>query len=235
MIDWSPIDTVLCDMDGTLLDLRFDNHFWLEHLPRHYAARFGLPFDDARALLSGRFRAAEGTLNWYCVDHWSRELGVDIVTLKAEVSHLIAWRPGARPLLEALRADGKRLVLVTNAHLKTMTLKFAHTGLDRYFDAVVCAHALGCPKEDHRFWPRFARIERFNPHTTLLMDDSLPVLRSARTFGIRYTYAICQPDSGGGLRDCGEFSGIASFAEILPPRPTCENAVPGTSAGSHNP
>ena len=37
---WRDIDTVLLDMDGTLLDLHYDNHFWLEpvsytHLRAH--------------------------------------------------------------------------------------------------------------------------------------------------------------------------------------------------------
>ncbi|MHB1951623.1 MAG: GMP/IMP nucleotidase [Acidiferrobacteraceae bacterium] len=234
MIDWHSIDTVLCDMDGTLLDLRFDNHFWQEHLPRHYAARFHLPLDDARTLLAGRFRAAEGQLNWYCVDHWTRELGLDVVTLKSEVSHLIAWRPGAQRLLESLRAHGKRLVLVTNAHMKTMALKFARTGLDRHFDAVVCSHTLGCPKEDARFWPRFAELERFTPQTTLLIDDSLPVLRCARAFGIGHTLAIREPDSAGGVRDCAEFAAVSSFAEILPADAVGGNAARGSAAGSRS-
>src|SRR5688572_6670841 len=34
MIDWNAVDTVLLDMDGTLLDLHFDNYFWLTHLPK---------------------------------------------------------------------------------------------------------------------------------------------------------------------------------------------------------
>ena len=41
--DWRAIDTVLLDMDGTLLDLRFDNYFWLELVPRKYGAMAMLP------------------------------------------------------------------------------------------------------------------------------------------------------------------------------------------------
>ena len=33
IIDWTRIDTILLDMDGTLLDLGFDNFFWREHVP----------------------------------------------------------------------------------------------------------------------------------------------------------------------------------------------------------
>ncbi|HNG60363.1 MAG TPA: haloacid dehalogenase, partial [Cellvibrionaceae bacterium] len=39
MIPWQAIDTLLLDMDGTLLDLHYDNYFWLEYLPRAFAAK----------------------------------------------------------------------------------------------------------------------------------------------------------------------------------------------------
>ncbi len=50
-VDWSQVDTVLLDMDGTLLDLHFDNRFWNEHLPRCYAQARGLDEAAARAEL----------------------------------------------------------------------------------------------------------------------------------------------------------------------------------------
>src|ERR1700736_1757228 len=64
-IDWSKIDTVLLDMDGTLLDLRFDNWFWQELIPSHYAAQNGLSAPDALGLLNPRFHAVRGTMQWY--------------------------------------------------------------------------------------------------------------------------------------------------------------------------
>ena len=77
--DWDHIDTVLLDLDGTLLDLVYDNHFWLEIVPEAYAAARMTTVDVARTELAPRFRACEGTLPWYCIEHWSRELGLDIV------------------------------------------------------------------------------------------------------------------------------------------------------------
>ena len=41
-LPWHAIDTVLLDMDGTLLDLHYDNHFWMEHLPQRYAELHGV-------------------------------------------------------------------------------------------------------------------------------------------------------------------------------------------------
>ena len=65
MIAWERVETVLLDMDGTLLDLQFDNHFWREHVPRRFAERHGLDPDSARAQVYAHYRRVEGTLDWY--------------------------------------------------------------------------------------------------------------------------------------------------------------------------
>ena len=215
-IDWREIDKVFLDMDGTLLDLHFDNHFWLEHVPRRYAERTGLPLAEAKGQLLKRYRSREGTLEWYCVDHWSRELGLDIILLKQEVDHLIAVHPHVVGFLEALRDRGKRCVLVTNAHQKALALKMEKTQLEGHFDDIVCAHALGTPKENPGFWPRLHAIEPFDPDRTLLVDDSPAVLRSARGYGFRWLLAIAQPDSRGAERPPSGFPTIRDFAELLP-------------------
>jgi len=89
MIDWDDIHDVLLDMDGTLLDLHFDNHFWQEVLPRHYARGRGLDVVTAKTVLDPIFRRREGSLNWYCLDYWTRELNIDIATLKQEAAHTL--------------------------------------------------------------------------------------------------------------------------------------------------
>ena len=187
MISWPKIDTVLLDMDGTLLDLHFDNHFWQVHVPLRYAQKHALSVEDARAHLVPRFRRAEGTLDWYCVDYWTQELGLDIGLLKAEVDHLIAVHPHVIEFLDAVRMQNKRIVLVTNAHGKSLALKMQRTQLGGHFDAVVCAHDLGLPKEHFGFWEKMQNVECFDKDSALLIDDSLPVLRSARHYGIGCT------------------------------------------------
>ena len=216
MVAWNDIETVLLDMDGTLLDLHFDNHFWLEHVPRRYAEKNALTLEAARAEVMGRYRKVEGTLNWYCVDYWSTELGLDIPLIKQEVEHLIAVHPHVLAFLDAVRANAKRMVLVTNAHGKTMALKFERTRLGGHFDAVVCAHDLGLPKEHVDFWGRMQKVQPFDKATTLLVDDSLPVLRSAKRYGIAQLLAIKQPDSKQPEKQIAEFPAIGSFREIMP-------------------
>ncbi len=212
---WNHIDTVFLDMDGTLLDLHFDNHFWLEHVPLRYAQKHDMPLDAAKDALYPRFRAVEGTIDWYCIDYWSRQLDLDIGALKREVEHLIQVHPHVAEFLRALRASGRRVALLTNAHHKVIELKMAATGLQPHFDQLICAHAFRVPKEDPRFWPRLAERDSFEPRHTLFVDDSLPVLRAARDFGIRYLRAVRLPDSQGPARQTDEFTAIERFDELL--------------------
>jgi putative hydrolase of the HAD superfamily len=142
-----------------------------------------------------RYKAVEGTIDWYCVDYWTQSLQLDIAFLKEEVAHLIAVHPYVTDFLESLSIAGKRPVLVTNAHHKSIALKMRHTLLGRHFDQVVCAHDFGIPKEDGRFWDHLRRSVQFDPQSTLLIDDNEKVLLSACNYGIRHLLAVSKPDT----------------------------------------
>jgi len=214
-LPWTLIDTVLIDMDGTLLDLRFDNWFWQEHVPAVWGREHGLPLASAAQLLAPRFEAARGRLEWYCLDHWSRELSLDLREIKTRVREQVAWIPGAEDFLARLGALGKRRLLLTNAHPETLAIKDAHIGLVRRLDAAYSTHPFGAPKEDAAFWPRFAAAVSFDPARTLFVDDSLPVLAAARDFGIGWLRAIRHPDSGRPVRETPGFVGVHTVAELL--------------------
>ncbi len=217
MIDWEGIDRVFLDMDGTLLDLNFDNHFWQEFVPRRYAEAHGLTLEGAKQELAPRFRAMEGRLEWYCLDYWSEELHLDLASLKNEVAGLIATLPHVTEFLEAVRRLGRRLLLVTDAHPRSLALKMEKTCLNYFFDRIVCSHDLGLPKEASGFWERLHRTEAFVCDRTLLVDDSVAVLRAARAYGIAATIAIRRADSRLPLRDITEFPAIEDLREIMPP------------------
>jgi len=213
---WQAIDTVLLDMDGTLLDLYYDNHFWQVYVPQRYAERHGLPAHEAHAECFRRYNAKAGTLDWYCVDYWSEALDLDIVALKEDLAHLIAIHPDVPEFLTAARSAGKRVVLVTNAHHKSLNLKMQRTGLTLHFDAIHSSHHFGLAKEQPEFWERLAAMEPFDAKRSLLVDDSLPVLRSAHQHGIAHLYGVAQPDTRQGRKDNDEFPVLERFADLLP-------------------
>lgn len=215
-LDWSGIDSVLLDMDGTLLDLNFDNHFWQVHVPQRFAEIRGVTREVAREELMARYHARAGTLEWYSVDFWETELELDIMKLKEEVAHLIAVHPHVEAFLQAVRATGKRVALVTNAHHKSLTLKMARTGLSGHFDFLITSHELGVEKENPEFWTRLQTRFPFDPQRSVLVDDSLPVLDSGRAYGIRHLISIRRPDTCKPPKDSGDYVAIESFAELIP-------------------
>ena len=214
-VDWSAIDTVLLDMDGTLLDLRFDNWFWQELIPRHYAAANGLDLKETQVLLAPKFIQVKGTLQWYCIEYWTRELGLDIGSIKREALARVSFLPGAEEFLSKLRDSGKRVALVTNAHPSTLGLKNERVALTRYFDACYSTHRFAYPKEDAEFWPRLAAEEKFQPQRTLFVDDSLAVLNAAREFGIGWLRAVRRPDSGLPPQPTGDYAAVDRIAELM--------------------
>ncbi|ROU00850.1 GMP/IMP nucleotidase [Marinobacter sp. R17] len=216
MIDWSALDTVFLDMDGTLLDLHFDSHFWLDHLPRRYAELKSVSHAAAREHIIPQIESEKGSLQWYCVDYWSDRLDVDITALKREVADRINYRPHAESFMGKLRDSGRRSVIVTNCHPKPLALKLEKTGLDRHVDRILSTHDFGRPKEDIRFWADLAAVEPYRAERTLMVDDNLSVLASARQAGIGQQLAILAPDSREPVRaaQAGTPS-IAHFDEIL--------------------
>jgi putative hydrolase of the HAD superfamily len=215
-IDWSSIDHVLLDMDGTVLDLAYDTHFWSTLVPQRYAEHHGISLADSLEFLTPHFINKQGTLDWYCLDHWSGLTGLDIVAMKAEVRERILPLPGSEDFLRGVRAAGKQLWLVTNAHPGSWLLKMEHTGFAPHFDRLLCSHDFGAPKEDARFWPRLRKAHDFDPARTLFADDSLPVLRAARDYGIARVIAIRHPDSTQKPRSVDEFEAVDRLAELLP-------------------
>lgn len=201
-------ETILLDMDGTLLDLAFDNYFWRDLVPRCYARQCNISADAAREHIYELYAGREGTLDWYCIDFWTRQLGLNLIELKAASSHRIGFLPGAKEFLKLARRKGKRLVLVTNAHQYTLKVKREVAGLNNWIDEFVSSHDIGAPKEQQIFWRTLEDQLAFDPSTTLFIDDSLPVLNAAAEYGLGGVIAVRRPDSRHPAREISEHAGI---------------------------
>lgn len=215
-LDWKQIDTVLLDMDGTLLDLHYDNHFWNQQLPAQFGEKHGLNSEQAMAKLKPLFLDRAGTLQWYCTTHWSELVGMDIISMKRETADKIVYRPHSEDFLQWAQRVGKDVVMVTNAHDDVLAIKQEKLNLAQYFDALYTSHQFGYAKEQQEFWDALHAKHAFDPKRTIFFDDSLAVLRSAQRWGIEHLVAIDFPDSQQPVRDITEFNAIRYFNDVTP-------------------
>lgn len=208
-------DTLMLDMDGTVLDLAFDNYVWQELVPQKFAERSGISNDDARDHLHSISRSVRGKLDWYCVDRWGEKLGLDIMEIHRSVDDRIAYLPGARRFLETVSKQDIRLLLVTNSHRDTLAIKAEVTGVADFFDHIYVSHDVGYVKEDQPFWQALQDAESFDPSRTLFVDDNISVLRSARQFGVEMLLTITRPDTSAPAKGDSEFAGVAGVIDLL--------------------
>ena len=213
-VAWSDIECAILDMDGTLLDLNFDNQLWNELLPRRVAEREGLALAQARVEVRERLAGHRGTLPWYCFDHWSRAFSVALSDLEKELAHLIRPRPGAIAFLHWMVARNIPIVLATNAHPVSLAHKLAVTGIAGHFAAIVSAHELGAAKESPSFWNALSQRISFTPARTLFIDDNAQVRLAARAWGIAHIFGIAQPDSCGPMINADDCRCLEDFAEL---------------------
>jgi 5'-nucleotidase len=213
--DWSCIDTVCLDLDGTLLDQAYDNHIWRDLVPQRFAVAHALDTNAAYAEIARRFEALRGTLNWYCIDHWSRNLGIDIGALHREVRSHVAWLPGAREFLTRMRDAGKRLLLLTNSHPVALAVKHEQTGVLDYLDASATSHEFGHPKEHAQFWRAAVERFEFEPARSLFADDNSRMLEAASAAGVRWVYGIRHWDTRGPRREHPDHPAVDSVAELV--------------------
>lgn len=215
-LDWTQIDTVLLDMDGTLLDLHFDWHFWMEYLPQAYADANGLTIQVANAHIHAKIHSQQGTLNWYCLDYWTATLNLPVAALKHELKHMIQAHPDVIGFLTKLKEMDKKVIMVTNAHRDSLAIKLEMTEIGGYFDHLISAHDFKLPKEDIRIWSEIQTIEAYNPKHTLLIDDNLSALATAQQYGIEHLLCAVHVSSKLDRIDPKTFNYFETFKEITP-------------------
>ncbi|GIU34274.1 GMP/IMP nucleotidase [Shewanella schlegeliana] len=215
MFPWNEIDTVLLDMDGTLLDLHFDNHFWLQIIPHELSQERDISVKEASEWVEQCYANVEGTLNWYCLDYWQQQMGLDIMALHRKLVERIQLRQDSMPFLDALKRANKSRILVTNAHPKNLALKLEHTDLSLGLDHMISSHETGYPKEHPLFWQHLFLQYKLDPSRCLFIDDNEAILQAARLAGVGYQLGIANPDSQKPNKIFDDFPAIEDYHHLL--------------------
>lgn len=214
-IPFKDITCVLLDMDGTLLDRYFDDYFWEHLVPERYAEKHHITFGKAKEVLFKRYKAHEGTLNWTDIDFWSRELELDIMALKEQIRHLIDIHPHVENFLKMVKAGKIKTFIVTNAHYKVLDMKLKKTDLGKYLTGAITSFQIGFPKEKIEFWKIAEQQLHFSKEKTILVDDTLEVLKTAQKFGIKYLVYKAIANSKLKPLPSSEFRTIFDFSELM--------------------
>jgi len=108
---------VSLDMDGTLVNSRFVDLVWMEGMPRLYAERHGLGFEEAKKYVIGEYmKVGSDRLEWYDLQYWLDKFGLRIS--KSELlgtyeDHVQPF-PEVQEALEIL-SESFELVVTSNA------------------------------------------------------------------------------------------------------------------------
>lgn len=194
-INWQHIDTVILDLDGTLIDLYFDHHFWKNIVPQAYADKFHLHLEESRRALKQRYDELEHSKAWYCLDFWAEELNLPLRDLYEAQGPSLVVRADVAPFLQAVNKMNKQVMLLTDSNQFSLDMKLKFCRFEQHFDLLLSSHQFGAPKIEQPLWHNLQQQHYFDPTRTLFIDDTELVLDSAKQFGIAYTIGVENPDS----------------------------------------
>jgi len=206
---------LLFDLDGTLLDQKFDNQFWNHVIPTELSLRSKKPIDLVSQEIQRAYYDVRGTLNWYCIDYWSKKFRLNIFELTQKHDVKICVHEGAMDLLKSLSLLPVRLYLVTNAHPDILKVKFEKTNIDKYFIEVFSSHSFGYPKESTHYWSELLKFLPQNKEDCILIDDNEHVIETARNFGIGQCITVTRPDTSQTPNKNDDPLSLMSVSEML--------------------
>ena len=184
----------LIDLDGVILDTKYDNYFWQEYIPKIYAQLNDMPIADAINVTHSLFHYKKKTKDWYDIVYWSNMLGIDIAKEKEKKDNMdkISLKEGSLEILNLLKLRGKKLFLITNAHRTTLNIKLKKFDISKYFDEMICSHELAYIKEDIQFWHVLRVKLKLDYKYSVLVEDTFDNINSAYHAGLNNFVYISQ-------------------------------------------
>lgn len=198
--DREELQAVLFDMDGTLVDSEKVWSVGLDDLARHYG---GTISPGARAAMVGTSMVESMRILHGDIGQPGRPLDQSMRLLTDRVKELFAeglvWRPGARELVEAVRAAGLPTALVTATVREVLEVALGSIGA-HLFDAVVAGDDVERTKPDPLPYLTAARRVGADPARCVAVEDSPNGVLSALRAGCAVVAVPCDVEVPHGPR-----------------------------------
>lgn len=96
---------------------------------------------------------------------------------------------GAIELLKAIRAEGRRVWLLSNAQRIFTMYELRSLGLEEYFDGIYLSSDYGCKKPDRRFFEILLTERGIRPESAVMIgNDGVCDIAGARALGLSTVY-----------------------------------------------
>jgi HAD superfamily hydrolase (TIGR01509 family) len=223
MIEGVTVAAVLFDMDGTLID---SEQLWAISLQQLAAEYGGALTDAARLSMVGTDMPTSMRIFHEDLGQQDRNYAVSANRLVELTEALFAaelpWRPGARELLDEVRAAGVPVALVTSTERRLVKIALDTLG---EFDAVICGDEVDRAKPDPLPYLRAAELLGVGIDRCVAIEDSATGVRSAVAAGARVLGVPCEVTLSGDLGAVVlpslagvDLAYLRAFAASRPPR-----------------
>lgn len=215
------LQSAIFDMDGTLLD---SMHVWRDLGPRMLRARGVEPAPDLGERLKS-MTARQGAA--YCKAEYhlpeaEEEIYAQIVDqIRLFYETEVEAKPGVKKVLSLLKMEGVWMYVATatDRHLAEEALQ--HAGIRDYFRGIVTSAETGAGKDvSPEIYERAMRRLRSNKKDTVIFEDALHAIRTAKSAGFRVA-AVYDPsaeDDQAEIRSLADYY-FRSFEELFETKP----------------
>ena len=218
LIKRDEITVISFDLNDTLVDREYADYFWLELIPRAYAEKYKLGFNEAYSRVISEYnRVGPNDIKWYLPKYWIRHFDLD-VSLEELIEETLSKVRIYPEVPEALRKLSERftLIIASNTSIEFIdpVLEKIHVevGYDVFDKVFSCVTDLGLPRKEESFYKYVCDALKVVPSEVLHVGDDL-----------KYDYVIprnigmnaCLVDRKGKLNSTPQITVIKDLRELV--------------------